>query len=35
LARIPARNGSPTSIIGGRSPYFRLQEAVLDNSDKA
>jgi len=26
----PARNGSPTSIIGGHSFYFRLQEPVLD-----
>ena len=33
LARLPARNGSPTSIIGGHSPYFRLQEPVLDNSE--
>src|ERR1035441_7424680 len=33
LARIPAGNCSPTSIIGGHSPYFRLQEPVLDNSD--
>ena len=28
-----ARNGSPTSIIGGHPPYFRLQEPVLDKSD--
>jgi hypothetical protein len=28
-----ARNGSPTSIIGGHSSYFRLQEPVLDKSD--
>ena len=27
------RNGSPTSIIGGHLPYFRLQEPVLDKSD--
>src|ERR1035441_5882254 len=33
LARLPVRNGSPTSIIGGPSPYFRLQEPVLDNSE--
>jgi hypothetical protein len=33
LARLPARNGSPPSIIGGHSPYFRLQEPVLDKSE--
>src|ERR1039457_2435359 len=33
LARLPARNCSPTSIIGGHSFYFRLQEPVLDKSD--
>src|ERR1039457_896921 len=33
LARLPARNCSPTSIIGGHSFYFRLQEPVLDTSD--
>src|ERR1039457_4006499 len=32
LARLPARNCSPTSIIGGHSFYFRLQEPVLDKS---
>jgi len=31
----PARICSPTSIIGGRSSYFRVQEPVLDNSDIA
>ena len=31
-ARLPPRNGSPTSIIGGHSFYFRLQEPVLDKS---
>jgi len=25
LAKLPARNGSPTSIIGGRSSYFGLR----------
>ena len=29
----PARNGSPTSIIGGHLPYFRLQTPILDKSD--
>jgi hypothetical protein len=33
LARLPARNCSPTSIIGGRFSYFRLQEPVLDKSE--
>ena len=28
-----ARNGSPPSIIGGHSFYFRLQDPVLDKSD--
>ena len=27
-----ARNGSPPSIIGGHSFYFRLQDPVLDKS---
>ena len=29
----PARNGSPTSIIGGQPSYFRLKKPVLDKSD--
>jgi hypothetical protein len=29
----PARNCSPTSIIGGHPSYFRVQEPVLDKSD--
>src|ERR1035437_9125300 len=33
FGEFPARNGSPTSIIGGHSSYFRLQEPVLDKSD--
>src|ERR1035437_9361624 len=32
FGEFPARNGSPTSIIGGHSSYFRLQEPVLDKS---
>ena len=28
----PARNCSPTSIIGGHPSYFRVQEPVLDKS---
>src|ERR1035438_5970572 len=35
FGEFPARNGSPTSIIGGHSSYFRLQEPVLDKSDLA
>src|ERR1035441_9180202 len=34
FGEFPARNGSPTSIIGGHSSYFRLQEPVLDKSDE-
>jgi hypothetical protein len=33
FGEFPARNGSPTSIIGGHSSYFRLQEPVLDKSE--
>src|ERR1035438_4619759 len=33
FGEVPARSGSPTSIIGGRSSYFRLQEPVLDKSE--
>jgi hypothetical protein len=33
FGEFPARNCSPTSIIGGHSPYFRLQKSVLDKSD--
>src|ERR1017187_3090673 len=33
FCEFPARSCSPTSIIGGRSSYFRLQEPVLDKSD--
>ena len=29
----PGKECSPTSIIGGHSSYFRLQEPVLDKSD--
>src|ERR1039457_4020278 len=32
FGEFPARSCSPTSIIGGRSSYFRLQEPVLDKS---
>src|ERR1039457_5970993 len=35
FGEFPARNGSPTSIIGGHSSYFRLQEPVLDKSVSA
>src|ERR1022692_1862418 len=31
IGEFPARSCSPTSIIGGRSSYFRLQEPVLDH----
>jgi hypothetical protein len=33
FGEFPARNCSPTSIIGGHSLYFRLQEPVLDKGD--
>jgi len=33
FGEFPARNCSPTSIIGGHSSYFRLQEPVLDKGD--
>src|ERR1017187_2270591 len=33
FGEFPARNGPPTSIIGGHSSYFRLQEPVLDKSE--
>jgi hypothetical protein len=33
FGEIPARNCSPTSIIGGHAPNFRLKEPVLDKSD--
>jgi len=33
FGEFPARNASPTSIIGGHSFYFRLQEPVLDKGD--
>src|ERR1035441_2163061 len=32
IGEFPARSCSPTSIIGGLSSYFRLQEPVLDKS---
>src|ERR1035437_11031153 len=32
FGEFPARNGSPPSIIGGHSSYFRTQEPVLDKS---
>ena len=34
FGEFPARNRSPPSIIGGHSSYFRLQEPVLDKSDR-
>jgi hypothetical protein len=34
FGEFPARNCSPTSIIGGRSSYFRPQEPVLDKGDR-
>ena len=34
FGEFPPRNCSPTSIIGGHSLYFRLQEPVLDKGDK-
>jgi len=33
FGEFPARNCSPTSIIGGHSSYFRLQEPVLDKGE--
>jgi hypothetical protein len=33
FGEFPARNGSPTSIIGGHSPYFRVQVPVLDKGE--
>jgi hypothetical protein len=33
FGEIPARNGSPTSIIGGHSSYFRLQVPVSEKGD--
>jgi hypothetical protein len=34
FGEFPARNCSPTSIIGGHPFYFRLHEPVLDKGDK-